>query len=358
MTPPGANPPADELRAPAGEEDRDRVLLLANPQGNPGNRAVSAFGLGARREQSEAFVNGFGAVHTLIARADREPDQHAGPAARVGRMPAPPHHHHQPLLPTSTATWARRRRFPRRQQQRAGWTCLLLSALLPALALLAWALGGSDAQAAGPSAERLDDAEASSVGPAGPAAAADRVVLEVVQGNATLGNVTIELATALAPLHAANFLALAGAGRYDNTTFHRVIDDFMIQGGDFDRGDGTGGHAGLWAGYCDGRAVQEAACPDEARWTLPDEADNGLLHTACAISMAKTAAPHTGGSQFFLVPEDVPRLPHLDRIHTVFGNVTAGCDVVTTVSETPTLPGDRPAEPVRIRSARPVLPAP
>ena len=73
--------------------------------------------------------------------------------------------------------------------------------------------------------------------------------------------------------------------------------------------------------------------------------------------MAKTAAPHTGGSQFFLVPEDVPRLPHLDRIHTVFGNVTAGCDVVTAVSETPTLPGDRPAEPVRIRSAT-VLPVP
>ena len=165
----------------------------------------------------------------------------------------------------------------------------------------------------------------------------------------------VELATALAPRHAANFLALAAAGRYDNTTFHRVIRDFMIQGGDFDRGDGTGGHAGLWAGYCNGQAVQAAACPDETRWTLPDEADNGLLHTSCVISMAKTAAPHTGGSQFFLVPEDVPRLPHLDRIHTVFGNVTAGCDVVTAVSETPTLPGDRPAEPVRIRSAT-VLP--
>ena len=110
-------------------------------------------------------------------------------------MPVPPHHH-QPLLPTSTAapaaaTWARRRRFPRRQQQRAGWACLALSALLPALALLAWALGGSDAQAAaGPAAglpaERLDDEAESSVGPA-----ADRVVLEVVQGNATLGNVTV-----------------------------------------------------------------------------------------------------------------------------------------------------------------------
>ena len=110
-------------------------------------------------------------------------------------MPVPPHHH-QPLLPTSTAapaaaTWARRRRFPRRQQQRAGWACLALSALLPALALLAWALGGSDAQAAaGPAAglpaERLDDEAESSVGPA-----ANRVVLEVVQGNATLGNVTV-----------------------------------------------------------------------------------------------------------------------------------------------------------------------
>ena len=66
-------------------------------------------------------------------------------------------------------------------------------------------------------------------------------------------------------------------------------------------GDGTGGYAAKWYGYCNGEAMDNFAdCTGgETLYTMPDEADNGLIHTPCTISMAKTSAPHTGGSQFF-----------------------------------------------------------
>ena len=124
----------------------------------------------------------------------------------------------------------------------------------------------------------------------------------------------------------------------------------MIQGGDFTRGDGTGGHAAKWFGYCNGdNTVSEAGC-QETSYTIPDEADNGLNHEPCTISMAKTSAPHTGGSQFFLIPSD--STPNwLDGVHTVFGEVTSGCDHVTAISGVSTGDNDRPTQDVELVSA-------
>ena len=176
-------------------------------------------------------------------------------------------------------------------------------------------------------------------------------------GVAKTGTVSLELYPNDAPAHAENFKQLVVQGKYDGTKFHRVIDDFMIQGGDFTNGDGTGGHAIVWDGYCNG---DQGGVPSEqgdcaqSEWTVPDEADNGYLHEVCTISMAKTSQPNTGGSQFFLIPEDSNdgNGPNwLDGVHTVFGSITDGCDVVTTISNLPTDGGDKPIDDVTIESA-------
>jgi cyclophilin family peptidyl-prolyl cis-trans isomerase len=169
-------------------------------------------------------------------------------------------------------------------------------------------------------------------------------------GGANSGTVTIELYPDLAPVHVENFKLLVQNGDYDGTIFHRVIDDFMIQGGDFTNGDGTGGHAAKWFGYCNGdNGVSEANC-QETSYTIPDEADNGLDHEPCTISMAKTNAPHTGGSQFFLIPSDSTP-SWLDGVHTVFGEVTSGCNHVTAISGVSTESNDRPTQDVELVSA-------
>ncbi|MBL6896828.1 MAG: peptidylprolyl isomerase, partial [Candidatus Poseidoniaceae archaeon] len=123
------------------------------------------------------------------------------------------------------------------------------------------------------------------------------------------------------------------------------------QGGDFENNDGTGGYAYQWYGYCDGEAMSQASdCSSETLYTLPDEANNNLTHLPCILSMAKTSAPHTGGSQFFIIPED--STPYwLDGVHTVFGKVISGCEHVTTLSEVATDGNDRPVVPVIIVSA-------
>ena len=176
-------------------------------------------------------------------------------------------------------------------------------------------------------------------------------------GATNTGTVSLELYPNDAPAHAENFKQLVVQGKYDGTQFHRVIDDFMIQGGDFTNGDGTGGHAIVWSGYCNspqGGVPSEQGDCDLSDWTVPDEADNGYLHEVCTISMAKTGNPNTGGSQFFLIPEDSNDgngPDWLDGVHTVFGSITDGCDVVTTISNLPTDGGDKPINDVTIESA-------
>ena len=182
------------------------------------------------------------------------------------------------------------------------------------------------------------------------------VTMEIIHGdsvaNAT-GNYTIEIELYhdAAPNHSDNFRKHAHQGNYDNVTFHRIIDDFMIQGGDFERHDGTGGYAVQWYGYCNGEAMEQSSdCSSETLYTLPDEANNNLTHIPCMLSMAKTSAPNTGGSQFFIIPEDSTP-SWLDGVHTVFGKVISGCEHVTTLSEVETGAYDRPVIPVIITSA-------
>jgi peptidyl-prolyl cis-trans isomerase B (cyclophilin B) len=121
------------------------------------------------------------------------------------------------------------------------------------------------------------------------------------------GDIVIELRPDAAPQTVNNFVFLAREGFYDNLTFHRVIEGFMIQGGD-PNGDGTGG-----PGY-----------------RFEDElADNPLIHETGVISMANSG-PNTNGSQFFITREPQP---HLDGMHTVFGTVLSGQDVVDAIQQ-------------------------
>ena len=169
-------------------------------------------------------------------------------------------------------------------------------------------------------------------------------------GHIIQSNITVELNHTAAPLHSENFALLTWMGCYDGVIFHRVIDEFMIQGGDFTQNSGTGGHAAKFFGYCDGTAANSASDCAETAYTIPDEADNGLVHEPYVLSMAKTNAPNTGGSQFFIVDKDCTP-SHLDGVHTVFGKVIDGKTYVEAISQVTTMNGDKPVEDVTIIKA-------
>ena len=184
----------------------------------------------------------------------------------------------------------------------------------------------------------------------------DEVTFEMSWTNANgvqeTGSVIIELYSEDAPLHVANFKALVGEGHYDETIYHRVIKGFMLQGGDFTNFDGTGGHAVVWSGYCNGQAASSSSDCAKTEWTVKDEANNGILHEPYVLSMAKTSNANTGGSQFFIVsPGSTPS--HLDGVHTVFGKVISGQDVIDKIDavETGGSQGSTPAETVTLKSA-------
>ncbi len=134
------------------------------------------------------------------------------------------------------------------------------------------------------------------------------------------GTITAEMFSDVAPKTAGNFIELAKKGYYDGIIFHRVIDGFMIQGGD-PTGTGRGG-----PGY-----------------TIDDEFAPGLAHTDAGVFSMANAGPNTGGSQFFIT---LAATPWLDGKHAIFGKVTSGLDVVKTIGKVRTGPGDRPAEDV------------
>ena len=135
------------------------------------------------------------------------------------------------------------------------------------------------------------------------------------------GAIGVELFDGDAPKTVENFVTLARKGFYDGVIFHRVIPDFMIQGGD-PTGTGTGG-----PGY-----------------TFEDEANDH--HVARGALAMANAGPNTNGSQFFIVTAQA--CPWLDGKHTVFGRVTDGMDVVDTISALDTDGRDRPREDVVI----------
>jgi peptidyl-prolyl cis-trans isomerase B (cyclophilin B) len=137
------------------------------------------------------------------------------------------------------------------------------------------------------------------------------------------GAIGLELFDEDAPKTVANFKKLAGEGFYDGLIFHRVIKDFMIQGG-CPQGTGTGG-----PGY-----------------EFEDEFNQHKVARG-ALAMAN-AGPNTNGSQFVVVT--TPEAPWLDGKHTVFGRVTDGMDVVDKIEGTPTGHNDRPVDDQRIES--------
>lgn len=141
----------------------------------------------------------------------------------------------------------------------------------------------------------------------------------------TMGDITIALYNDM-PVTAGNFADLVSKGYYNNVIFHRVIDGFMIQGGD-PTGTGTGG-----PGY---------AIKDEFPANRANRNDRGT------ISMAN-AGPNTGGSQFFINLVDNN---YLDTKHPVFGRVVSGMDVVDAIGKVRVGPGDRPVTPVTITNA-------
>ena len=165
------------------------------------------------------------------------------------------------------------------------------------------------------------------------------------------GDIVIQLFPEEAPMTVENFVRLAQKGYYDGVTFHRVISDFMIQGGD-PQGTGAGGQS-IWG------------------HNFEDEFSNELFNLGGALSMAN-AGPNTNGSQFFIVqnknmpkrfiqqlrdaqyPEEVVKAykqggtPWLDHRHTVFGHVTEGMDVVDEIAKVAKDGNDKPLEDVVI----------
>jgi len=157
------------------------------------------------------------------------------------------------------------------------------------------------------------------------------------------GTIVLELFADKAPKTVQNFLDYVAAGFYDGTLFHRVIPNFMIQGGGFD--------------------LQERQKPTRAQ--VPNEADNGVTNQRGTIAMARTGDPHSATAQFFINLKDNGFLNHTGKNpqgwgYTVFGKVVEGMDVVDKIAKVSTSRGAIseavPAEPVIIQkaTARPV----
>jgi len=139
----------------------------------------------------------------------------------------------------------------------------------------------------------------------------------------TMGTIVARLEPERAPKTTENFVKLAKKGFYDGLIFHRVIPDFMIQGG-CPKGTGTGG-----PGY-----------------HIPDEFHRELRHSKGALSMANSG-PNTGGSQFFIVTKE-GGTGWLDNHHAIFGYVVEGQDIVDKISNAPRNQQDRPRTEVRM----------
>lgn len=175
----------------------------------------------------------------------------------------------------------------------------------------------------------------------------------LVEMTTSEGTIKIKLFPELAPKAVENFMTHAKDGYYDGLTFHRVIKDFMIQGGD-PKGDGTGGES-IW-----GEGFET-------------EVSNRLYNIRGALSMARSQDPNSNGSQFFIVQnsddvhdgllkDDYPRAiidaykkggyPSLDGQYTVFGQVIEGMDVVDKIAQVETDSNDKPATDVKIESIK------
>jgi cyclophilin family peptidyl-prolyl cis-trans isomerase len=164
--------------------------------------------------------------------------------------------------------------------------------------------------------------------------ASPRVVLAT-----SLGDITLELDRAKAPVTTENFLSYVTSGHYDGTVFHRVIPDFMIQGG----------------GFSEEMRQKPTAAP------IVNEADNGLKNRRGTVAMARTSEPHSASAQFFINLKDNSFLDHTAKTeqgwgYAVFGKVVEGMDVVDRIATVKTGAHgphrDVPADAIAITEAR------
>ncbi|MDE0931325.1 MAG: peptidylprolyl isomerase [Halioglobus sp.] len=155
----------------------------------------------------------------------------------------------------------------------------------------------------------------------------------------TFGDIKLALDAEKAPKTVANFLSYAGDGYYDGTIFHRVIDNFMIQGGGFDTD------------------MQQQACGDP----VDNEADNGLKNDFGTVAMARTTDPHSATAQFFINVKDNDFLNHSGKSmqgwgYTVFGKVIEGAEVLDKIRAVATGSSnghqDVPVDPIIIESVQ------
>ena len=161
------------------------------------------------------------------------------------------------------------------------------------------------------------------------------------------GSFILELLPKYAPKTVASFRTHVNNGMYNGTVFHRVIDNFGIQGGDISYGlsplnssslAGTGGYSATWYGQGDPN--------DPTTWTMPDEFHDDLTHIPYSLAMANSGA-NTGGSQFYIVDKDSTP-SWLNDKHSVFGNVVVGYEDIDYISQVQTGAGDLPLDEVVI----------
>jgi peptidyl-prolyl cis-trans isomerase A (cyclophilin A) len=145
-----------------------------------------------------------------------------------------------------------------------------------------------------------------------------------------MGKIEVELNAELAPISVANFMQYVESGYYDGTIFHRVINNFMVQGGGFDK------------------YMQKKTTLGE----IKNEARNGLKNDRGTLAMARTGVVDSATSQFFINHKDNNFLNHGDRDYgyAVFGKVTQGMDVVDVIARVQTKSGDVPINPIAIKT--------
>lgn len=175
-----------------------------------------------------------------------------------------------------------------------------------------------------PAAEQLPAAEKAPTEPgkaSQPVPGGKKTVLVI---RTVRGPITVELFDEQTPITAGNFLLLAEKGFYNGLTFHRVVPGFVIQGGD-PKGNGSGG----------------------PNFTIPDEVGKGPTLDRGILSMAKSDAPNTAGSQFFIITGNAERVSYLNADFTAFGKVTEGMSVVEKIKK-----GDK-IEKIEVKSTSP-----